>query len=136
VIPTAKTARAAGTHVASRPRPILRLMPFASMPAAEQVNRRDKVRIAAVVVAILLVLAAVAVWAAVRPGSYGSSKNGCITITLPSTTGGALVHQCGPAAKAMCQRAFSAADKVSLLTRPQCRLAGIAPSQAVSGTAN
>jgi len=27
----------------------------------------------------------------------------------------------------MCQHAFTASDKVSLLTRPQCRLAGLAP---------
>jgi hypothetical protein len=111
-------------------------MPFASMPPAEQVTGRDKRKIAAVVAAILLVLAAVAVWAAVRPGSYGSSKNGCITVTLPSTTGGALMHQCGPAAKTTCQRAYAGTDKVSQLTRPQCRLAGIAPAQQPPVAAN
>jgi hypothetical protein len=46
---------------------------------------------------------------------------------MPSSTGGALIHECGQAAKTMCQRAFTATDKVSLLTRPQCRLAGLAP---------
>jgi hypothetical protein len=100
-------------------------MPFASMPPAEQVTGRDKRKIAAVVVAILLVLAAVAVWATVRPGSYGSSKDGCITVTVPSSTGGGLLHQCGQAAKTTCQRAFTGTDKISILTRPQCRLAGI-----------
>ena len=103
-------------------------MPFASMPPAEQVTGRDKRKIAAVVVAILLVLAAVAVWATVRPGSYGSSKDGCITVTVPSSTGGGLLHQCGQAAKTTCQRAFTGTDKISILTRPQCRLAGIAPT--------
>jgi hypothetical protein len=102
-------------------------MPFASMPPAEQVTGRDKLRIAAVVVAVLLVLAAVAVWAAVRPGAYGGSKDGCITVTLPSTTGGALLHQCGGAAIATCQRAYTGTDKVAQLTRPECRLAGILP---------
>ena len=111
-------------------------MPFASTPPPEQVTGRDKRRIAAVVVAILLVLAAVAVWAAVRPGSYGSSKDGCITVTLPSTTGGALLHQCGPAAKATCERAFTGTDRIAQLTRPQCRLAGIAPVQQSSTAAN
>jgi hypothetical protein len=104
-------------------------MPFASTPPAEQVTGRDKRRIAAVVVAIALVLAAVAVWAAVRPGSYGSSRDGCITVTLPSTTGGALLHQCGQAAKATCERAYAETGKVAELTRPQCKLAGIAPGQ-------
>jgi len=111
-------------------------MPFASTPPAEHVSGRDKRRIAAVVVAILLVLAAVAVWAAVRPGSYGSSKDGCITVTLPSTTGGALIHQCGPAAEATCRRAYAGTGKIAQLTRPQCRLAGIEPTQRSSATAS
>jgi hypothetical protein len=111
-------------------------MPFASTPPAEHVTGRDKRRIAAVVVAILLVLAAVAVWAAVRPGSYGSSKDGCITVTLPSTTGGAQLHQCGRAAKATCQRAYAGTDKIAQLTRPQCQLAGIGPTQQSSAAAS
>ena len=106
---------------------MLRVMPFASLPAAEQVTNRDKRKIAAVVAAILLVLAAIAVWAAVRPGTYGSSKDGCITVTIPSSTGGALIHQCGADARALCKRAYAGTDKESMLTRPQCRLAGIAP---------
>ncbi len=109
-------------------------MPFASQPAAEQATSRDKRRIAAAVVAILLVLAAVAVWAAVRPGTYGSSKDGCVTVTVPSSTGGALIHQCGAGARSLCKRAYAGSDKESLLTRPQCRLAGITPAQAASAS--
>jgi hypothetical protein len=48
---------------------------------------------------------------------------------VPSSTGGGLLHQCGQSAKATCQRAFTATDKISVLTRPQCRLAGIAPTR-------
>jgi len=103
-------------------------MPFASTPPAEQVTGRDKRRVVAVVAAVLLVLAAVGVWAAVRPGSYGVSKDGCITVTVPSSTGGGLLHQCGESAKATCRRAFTGTDKLAALTRPQCRLAGIAPA--------
>ena len=109
-------------------------MPFASLPAAEQVTSRDKRRIAAAVAAILLVLAAVAVWAAVRPGTYGTSKDGCITVTVPSSTGGALIHQCGAGARALCKRAYAGTDKESMLTRPQCRLAGISPTRASSAS--
>jgi hypothetical protein len=105
-------------------------MPFATQPRAEQATPRDRRRIALAGVALLAVIAAVAIWAAVRPGAYGASRNGCITVTLPSSTGGALIHQCGAAAKAMCKRAFAADDKVSQLTRPQCRLAGLAPQTA------
>jgi len=103
-------------------------MPFASTPPAEQATGRDKRRIVAVLAAVLLVLAAVAVWAVVRPGKYGSSRDGCITVTVPSSTGGGLLHQCGESAKATCQRAYTGTDKLAALTRPQCRLAGIAPS--------
>lgn len=103
-------------------------MPFASTPPAEPVTARDKRRIVAVIAAILLVVAAVAVWAAVRPGAYGASRDGCITVTIPSSTGGGLLHQCGQSAKSTCQRAFAGSDKLSLLTRPQCRQAGISPA--------
>jgi hypothetical protein len=103
-------------------------MPFASIPAAEQVGARDRRRIIAVVAGILLVLAAVAIWAAVKPGSYDVSRNGCITVNLPSSMGGSLLHQCGSAAKATCQHAYGSADAASRPTRPQCRLAGISPS--------
>ncbi|HTZ94576.1 MAG TPA: hypothetical protein VMB74_19450 [Streptosporangiaceae bacterium] len=109
-------------------------MPFASMPPAEQATTRDKRKIAAVVAAIALVLAAVAVWAAVRPGTYGSSKDGCVTVTVPSSTGGALIHQCGAGARSLCKRAYAGTDKESLLTRPQCRLAGITPAEASSAS--
>jgi hypothetical protein len=102
-------------------------MPFATQPAAEQMTRHDRRIVIIGVVALLAVLAAVGIWAAVRPGSYGSSRAGCITVTMPSSTGGALIHQCGGSARATCTRAFADRDKISLLTRPQCRQAGLAP---------
>jgi hypothetical protein len=102
-------------------------MPFATQPAAEQMTGRDRRIVIVAVVALLAVLAAVGIWAAVRPGSYGSSRAGCITVTMPSTTGGALIHECGGSARATCTRAFAGHDKISMLTRPQCRQAGLAP---------
>jgi hypothetical protein len=113
---------------------MLRVMPFARQPAAEQLTSRDKRKIAAAVAAIALVLAAIAVWAAVRPGTYGSSKDGCITVTMPSSTGGALIHQCGASARALCKRAYAGTGKESMLIRPQCRLAGITPARASSAS--
>ena len=102
-------------------------MPFAAQPQAEPVTGRDKRRIVIVVAVLVVVLAGIGIWAAVRPGSYGASKNGCITVTLPSTTGGALLHQCGADARATCRHAFASSGKVAALTRPQCRLAGLGP---------
>ncbi len=102
-------------------------MPFPTQPPAEPVTKRDKRRLAVAGAVLVVVLATVAIWAAVRPGEYGSSRAGCVTVTLPSSTGGALIHECGQSARALCQRAFAGTDKMSLLTRPQCRLAGLAP---------
>jgi hypothetical protein len=105
-------------------------MPFATQPRAEEATPRDKRRIALAGVALLVVLAAVGIWSAVKPGAYGASSHGCITVTLPSSMGGALIHQCGAAARATCKHAFAADDKASQLTRPQCRLAGLGPHSA------
>jgi len=67
-------------------------MPFATIPEAQPVTRRDRRLIAVAGVILLAIFAGVAIWAAVRPGSYGASRNGCITVSVPSTTGGALLH--------------------------------------------
>jgi hypothetical protein len=103
-------------------------MPFATIPAAEQATGRDKRRIVAIVAAIVLVLAGVAIWAAVRPGSYDVSRNGCISVNLPGPMGGNIVHQCGSAARNTCQQAYAASDRTARLYQAQCRLAGINPS--------
>jgi hypothetical protein len=94
----------------------------------ESLTRRQK-RVFAVVGAVLVVvLGGVSVWAATDPGGYGRSRHGCVNVTVPSTTGGAILHECGAAAQALCRRAFAHHDRITLLARPQCRLAGYAPS--------
>ncbi len=97
-------------------------------PPAEPLTRRDRRGIAIVGALLLAGLAGLVIWAAVRPGGYGRSHNGCVTVTAPSSTGGGLIHGCGTQAQAMCQAAFTHDDKLSLLTRPQCRLAGLGPA--------
>jgi hypothetical protein len=101
-------------------------MPFASIPQAEPVTRSDKRRIIAVAAVIVAVLIGVGIYAAVRPGSYGASRDGCITVNLPSTMGGSLVHECGSKAAASCADAYAGTGLAPRLFRPQCRLAGIA----------
>jgi hypothetical protein len=102
-------------------------MPFATPPQARPASPHAK----RVLLTAGLVLAVVAVgaivWSAFNPGGSGTSKNGCISVTLPSSTGGSLIHECGAAAKTTCRNAFTHGDRISLLTRPQCRLAGLAP---------
>ncbi len=101
-------------------------------PPPEPMTRRDKRGIAIVGAVILAGFAGVGIWSAVRPGSYGQSHNGCVTVNAPSSTGGGLLHECGAGAKAMCHDAFAHDDKLSLLIRPQCRLAGLGPASAPS----
>jgi hypothetical protein len=97
-------------------------------PKAEALTRRDKRGIAIVAGVVLAVFVGLGVWAAVNPGGYGRSHNGCVTVNAASSTGGGLLHACGSSAVAMCKAAFSRDDKLSLLTRPQCRLAGLTPA--------
>jgi hypothetical protein len=96
----------------------------------ESLTARQK-RVFAVVGAVLMIiLGGVGVWAATDPGSYGRSRNGCVNVVVPSTTGGGILHECGAGAHALCRRAFAHHDRIALLARPQCRLAGFAPQGA------
>jgi len=96
--------------------------------AGESLTPRQKRVFVAVAAALVVILGGVSVWAATDPGSYGRSRHGCVNVTVPSTTGGALLHSCGAAARALCDRAFAHHDKISLLARSQCRQAGYAPA--------
>jgi hypothetical protein len=74
----------------------------------------------------LLVAAGVAigVWSGASHDKYGPSGNGCVNLTIASSTGGQPLHYCGAAAKTFCAAAFANSDRISLLARPQCDLAG------------
>src|SRR5256885_1421771 len=93
----------------------------------ESLTPRQKRVFAIVGCAVLVLAAAVGVWAAISPGRYGQSGHGCINVTAPSSTGGSILHQCGTAARVTCRNAFAHTDRLALLIRPQCRLAGLAP---------
>lgn len=64
-------------------------------------------------------------WSAVSGDGYATSANGCVSVTVPSTTGGGTIHYCGTRAETFCRAAFAHADAVSLAARPQCDLAGL-----------
>ena len=93
-------------------------------PLGESLTARQKRVFAVVGVVLVIIIGGVSAWAATDPGSYGRSRSGCVNVVVPSTTGGGILHGCGAAAQAMCARAFTHRDRIAMLTRPQCRLAG------------
>jgi hypothetical protein len=99
-------------------------------------TRRNKQTVAVVGGLIVAVLIGVGAWVAISPGSYDRSHDGCITVNVPSSTGGGLIHQCGAAARATCRSAFARHDKIALLTRPQCRLADLAEQSKPAASAD
>src|ERR1700722_12017651 len=90
-------------------------MPFSSIPAAQPVTHRDRRVMLLAGVVLLAIFAGVGIWAAVRPGEYGASRDGCITVNVPSSTGGGLLHGCGPKARAMCRTAYAGSDATARL---------------------
>jgi hypothetical protein len=91
-------------------------------------------RLVYIVVAVLVAAGiAIGVWSATSHDQYGPSGNGCVTVTFASSTGGSTSHYCGAAAKSFCQAAFANSDKISLLARPQCDLAGWTKSKVAAG---
>jgi hypothetical protein len=105
-------------------------MPFASIPQSEPVTHRDRRVMVIIGAVVLLIIAGIGIWAAVKPGKYGASKDGCITVNVPSTMGGSLVHGCGTKAQQMCRNAYAGEGIAVGLVRQQCRVAGITPAQA------
>jgi len=96
-------------------------------PHGEALTAHQK-RVFVIVGGLLIgMVAGLGAWAALSNGSYGRSADGCVTVVEPSSMGGAVLHACGSDARAMCRQAFTQHSKLDLLTRPQCRLAGIAP---------
>jgi len=110
---------------APTPWPKLRAMPLLARSSPLQPVRGDKRRLVIIGVAMALAFAAVAAWSVVHPGSYGQSRSGCVTTTIPSSMGGALLHACGTRARIMCRNAVRHNDRLSLLIRPHCRTAGL-----------
>jgi hypothetical protein len=98
-------------------------------PTGGQLSRRQKRIFAIVGVAVILVLGGLATWGALAHDKYGTSANGCVNVTVPSSTGGSDLHYCGSTARAFCQKEFSASDQLSKFARPQCVLAGLGPKK-------
>jgi hypothetical protein len=101
----------------------------------ESLNPREKRVMGIVGLALLLIFGGVGAWAATDSGSYGRSQHGCINVNTSSSTGGAILHECGAKARTACAAAYSGQGPLARLTRQQCRLAGILPSGPATATA-
>jgi hypothetical protein len=99
----------------------------------QSLSPRGKWVLGLIGVVLVAVVAGVGVWSVVGKSSYGPSRNGCVTLNVVSSMGGAVTHECGAKARALCKNAFTHNDKLSRLTRPQCRLAGLGPASQQSG---
>ena len=83
-------------------------------------------RIGYLVVGLVVALGVgLAVWSGLSHDKYATSANGCVAVTIASTTGGGTLSYCGARAKAFCRSSFANTDRVSLAARPQCDLAGL-----------
>ena len=97
-------------------------------PRAVSISPRQKRIFAVVAVVVVVLFGGLAAWGAMAHDTYGTSANGCVSVTVPNSTGGAVLHHCGAQAQAFCQASFRHTDQISLLARPQCKLAGLGPA--------
>ena len=97
-------------------------------PGAGRLTARGKRILAIVGGCVILVLAGLGIWGALTPDTYAGSGHGCVSVTVPSSTGGATLHYCGSQARSFCRTAFRSQDQISLRARPQCVLAGLGPA--------
>jgi uncharacterized membrane protein len=100
---------------------------------ARSLTKRGKRIVYLVVGAVVAVGVAIGVWSAVSSDSYATSANGCVSVTVPSATGGGLLHYCGTQARDFCRNSFAQSDAVSLAARPQCDLAGLTRAKVSTG---
>jgi hypothetical protein len=97
-------------------------------PGAGRISARQKRIFTVAAVVVVVLFGGLAAWGATAHDTYGTSAHGCVSVTVPNSTGGAVLHYCGSRAQAFCQASFGSRDQVSLLARPQCVLAGLGVS--------
>ena len=92
-----------------------------------KLSRRGKWTVFSVLGVVAAAVVGLVIWSAVGNDPYTTSANGCVSVTVPGATGGATLHYCGTEAKSFCKSAYQSSDRISLLARPQCVLAGLKP---------
>src|SRR2546430_16955155 len=72
-------------------------------PRAVSISPRQKRIFAVAAVLVVVLFGGLAAWGATAHDTYGSSGHGCVSVTVPNSTGGAVLHYCGSRAQALCQ---------------------------------
>jgi hypothetical protein len=85
-----------------------------------------------VLAVIVAACAAVGIWSAVSSDPLATSVNGCVSVTIASSTGGSVARFCGAPAEAFCHTAFQGTDSVSRAEQKQCNLAGLTKAKVAS----
>lgn len=92
---------------------------------ARKLTPRTKRIVYLVLGLVVAACAAVGIWSAVTSDPLATSANGCVSVNIPSATGGQIGHFCGTQAKTLCRQAFAAADPTAVAEQTQCDLAGL-----------
>lgn len=92
---------------------------------ARKLTPRGKRIVYLVLGLVVAACAAVGIWSAVSSDPLATSANGCVSVNIPSATGGQIGHFCGAQAKTLCRQAFAAADQTAVAEQEQCDLAGL-----------
>jgi hypothetical protein len=98
-----------------------------------KLSRRGKWTVFSVLGVVGAAAISLGIWSAVGNDPYATSANGCVSVTIPNSTGGATLHYCGAEAKSFCKSAYQSSDRISLLARPQCVLAGLTEAKVPAG---
>ena len=92
-------------------------------PRAVSISPRQKRIFAITAVVVVVLFGGLAAWGATAHDTYGTSGHGCVSVTVPNSTGGAVLHYCGSKAQSFCQASFRSRDQV-LAARPAAVRAG------------
>jgi len=83
---------------------------------------------------VVAACAAVGIWSAVTSDPLATSANGCVSVNIPSATGGQIGHFCGTQAQVLCREAFARSDATSVAEQKQCDLAGLTKAKLARGS--
>lgn len=79
-------------------------------------------------VLVLLIALSAAVWSfSDRSSSPVRSGESCVTVSIASSMGGVVEHECGAAARDWCQAAYAGRDAHAEAVQKECRAVGILP---------